>query len=164
MCVEMGERSWYVSAVVRKSNTQRKIVPHHYKRVTSHSGSASFSAPSDNFALSTHRIDSRSTINSSFPTTPFARNLAMPGKTMQQGRVLGLYRQLLKIGKAMPTETRSSLVLSRVKGDFRANITEKDPGEIETMIQLAELQVDNLQVNALAENTQSLFSSQSPLI
>ncbi|KAF9329898.1 hypothetical protein BG006_007110 [Podila minutissima] len=70
----------------------------------------------------------------------------MPGRTMQQARVLGLYRQLLKIGKAMPTETRSSLVLSRVKGDFRANIAEKDPEEIEAMVQLAELQVDNLQI------------------
>ncbi|KAG0030827.1 hypothetical protein BGZ82_007270 [Podila clonocystis] len=70
----------------------------------------------------------------------------MPGRTMQQGRVRSLYRQLLKIGKAMPTETRSSLVLSRVKGDFRANIAEKDPEEIEAMIQLAELQVDNLQI------------------
>ncbi|KAG0337140.1 hypothetical protein BG000_005777 [Podila horticola] len=49
----------------------------------------------------------------------------------------------------MPTETRSSLVLSRVKGDFRANIAEKDPEEIETMIQLAELQVDNLQESVL---------------
>lgn len=65
---------------------------------------------------------------------------------MQQARVLGLYRQLLKIGKAMPTETRSSLVLSRVKGDFRTNVAEKDPEEIEAMIQLAELQVDNLQI------------------
>ncbi|KAF9385343.1 hypothetical protein CPB97_004907 [Podila verticillata] len=70
----------------------------------------------------------------------------MPGRTMQQARVLGLYRQLLKIGKAMPTETRSSLVLSRVKGDFRTNVAEKDPEEIEAMIQLAELQVDNLQI------------------
>ena len=46
----------------------------------------------------------------------------------------------------MPTETRSALVLSRVKGDFRANATEKDPEEIESMIQLAEVQVDNLEV------------------
>jgi hypothetical protein len=49
----------------------------------------------------------------------------------------------------MPTETRSALVLSRVKGDFRANAAEKDPEEIESMIQLAELQVDNLEVSAL---------------
>lgn len=70
---------------------------------------------------------------------------------MQQAKALGLYRQLLKIGKAMPTETRSSLVLSRVKGDFRANVAEKDPEEIEAMIQLAELQVDNLQVSSLLD-------------
>ncbi|KAI1320461.1 hypothetical protein EDD11_000846 [Mortierella claussenii] len=61
-------------------------------------------------------------------------------------RVLGLYRKLLKIGKAMPTETRSALVLSRVKGDFRANMAEQDPQEIENMIQLAEIQVDNLEI------------------
>ncbi|KAF9907011.1 hypothetical protein EC991_011406 [Linnemannia zychae] len=64
----------------------------------------------------------------------------------QTQRVLGLYRKLLKIGKAMPTETRQALVLSRVKGDFRANAAEKDPLEIEGMIQLAELQVDNLEI------------------
>ncbi|KAF9426764.1 hypothetical protein BGZ94_006041 [Podila epigama] len=64
----------------------------------------------------------------------------------QRARVLSLYRQLLRIGKAMPTETRSSLVLSRVKGDFRSNIAEKDTEEIEAMIQLAELQVDNLTI------------------
>ncbi|GJJ74302.1 hypothetical protein EMPS_06660 [Entomortierella parvispora] len=64
----------------------------------------------------------------------------------QQARVRHLYRKLLRIGKAMPTETRSALVLSRVKGDFRAGINEKDPEEIESMIQLAELQVDNLQI------------------
>lgn len=46
----------------------------------------------------------------------------------------------------MPTETRQALVLSRVKSDFRANVAEKDPQEIEGMIQLAELQVDNLEV------------------
>ena len=68
--------------------------------------------------------------------------------TQQQGRVRHLYRRLLRIGKAMPTETRSALVLSRVKGDFRANAAEKDPEEIESMIQLAELQVDNLEVRA----------------
>jgi hypothetical protein len=65
----------------------------------------------------------------------------------QTKRVLGLYRKLLKIGKAMPTETRQTLVLSRVKGDFRANAAERDPQEIEGMIQLAELQVDNLEVS-----------------
>lgn len=65
----------------------------------------------------------------------------------QTQRVLGLYRKLLKIGKAMPTETRQALVLSRVKGDFRANAAEKDSQEIEGMIQLAELQVDNLEVS-----------------
>ncbi|KAF9081455.1 hypothetical protein BGX29_009332 [Mortierella sp. GBA35] len=64
----------------------------------------------------------------------------------QSQRVLGLYRKLLKIGKAMPTETRQSLVLSRVKSDFRANAAEKDHQEIEAMIQLAELQVDNLEI------------------
>ncbi|KAF9299121.1 hypothetical protein BKA57DRAFT_109929 [Linnemannia elongata] len=64
----------------------------------------------------------------------------------QTQRVLGLYRKLLKIGKAMPTETRQALVLSRVKGDFRANAAEKDPQEVEGMIQLAELQVDNLEI------------------
>lgn len=63
-----------------------------------------------------------------------------------QPRVLHLYRKLLKIGKAMPTETRSALVLSRVKGDFRANAKEQDPEEIESMIQLADLQVDNMEV------------------
>lgn len=47
----------------------------------------------------------------------------------------------------MPTETRQALVLSRVKGDFRANAAEKDPQEVEGMIQLAELQVDNLEVS-----------------
>ncbi|KAG0322242.1 hypothetical protein BGZ97_007981 [Linnemannia gamsii] len=46
----------------------------------------------------------------------------------------------------MPTETRQTLVLSRVKGDFRANAAERDPQEIEGMIQLAELQVDNLEI------------------
>ncbi|KAG0370506.1 hypothetical protein BC939DRAFT_475576 [Gamsiella multidivaricata] len=64
----------------------------------------------------------------------------------QTKRVLGLYKKLLKIGKAMPTETRSALVLSRVKADFRANKAEKDPQEIENMIQLAEVQVDNLEI------------------
>ncbi|KAG0252447.1 hypothetical protein BG011_006957 [Mortierella polycephala] len=64
----------------------------------------------------------------------------------QTTRVLGLYRKLLRIGKAMPTEARSALVLSRVKGDFRANMKEQDPEEIEDMIQLAELQVDNLEI------------------
>ncbi|KAF8939578.1 hypothetical protein BGZ47_008121 [Haplosporangium gracile] len=64
----------------------------------------------------------------------------------QSHRVLSLYRKLLKIGKAMPTETRQTLVLSRVKSDFRANAAEKDPQEIEGMIQLAELQVDNLEI------------------
>lgn len=81
---------------------------------------------------------------------------------MQQARVLGLYRQLLKIGKAMPTETRSSLVLSRVKGDFRANVAEKDPEEIEAMVQLAELQVDNLQVNALTKTSKSCSPHKVP--
>ncbi|KAG0373358.1 hypothetical protein BGX24_011814 [Mortierella sp. AD032] len=75
----------------------------------------------------------------------------MPGSNntaalQQTQKVLGLYRKLLKIGKAMPTETRQALVLARVKGDFRANIAEKDPVEIEGMIQLAELQVDNLEI------------------
>jgi hypothetical protein len=65
----------------------------------------------------------------------------------QSKRVLSLYRRLLKIGKAMPTETRSTLVLSRVRSDFRANMTESNPQEIETMIQLAEVQVDNLEVS-----------------
>ncbi|KAG0298974.1 hypothetical protein BGZ98_010390 [Dissophora globulifera] len=64
----------------------------------------------------------------------------------QPKRVLGLYRTLLRIGKAMPTETRSSLVLFRVRADFRANIAEKDPQQIENMIQLAEVQVDNLEI------------------
>ncbi|KAF9148911.1 hypothetical protein BG015_009312 [Linnemannia schmuckeri] len=64
----------------------------------------------------------------------------------QTQRVLSLYRKLLKIGKAMPTETRQALVLSRVKSDFRTNAAEKDPQEIEGMIQLAELQVDNLEI------------------
>ncbi|KAF8975941.1 hypothetical protein BGZ46_008711 [Entomortierella lignicola] len=64
----------------------------------------------------------------------------------QSKRVLGLYRKLLKIGKGMPTETRSSLVLSRVKADFRANKVEQDPQEVENMIQLAEVQVDNLEI------------------
>ncbi|KAG0048484.1 hypothetical protein BGZ83_006571 [Gryganskiella cystojenkinii] len=63
-----------------------------------------------------------------------------------QPKVLHLYRKLLRIGKAMPTETRSALVLSRVKGDFRANAKEIDPEEIESMIQLAELQVDNMEI------------------
>ncbi|KAG0272064.1 hypothetical protein BGZ95_000066 [Linnemannia exigua] len=75
----------------------------------------------------------------------------MPGSNntaalQQTQKVLGLYRKLLKIGKAMPTETRQALVLARVKGDFRANAAEKDPIEIEGMIQLAELQVDNLEI------------------
>ncbi|KAF8940198.1 hypothetical protein EDD21DRAFT_367011 [Dissophora ornata] len=64
----------------------------------------------------------------------------------QPKRVLELYRKLLKIGKAMPTETRSTLVLTRVKADFRANKAEKDSQEIEGMIQLAEVQVDNLEI------------------
>ncbi|KAK3816367.1 MAG: hypothetical protein J3Q66DRAFT_197019 [Benniella sp.] len=64
----------------------------------------------------------------------------------QSKRVLGLYRRLLKIGKAMPTETRSSLVLSRVRSDFRANMQETDPQEVENMIQLAEVQADNLEI------------------
>ncbi|KAG0213733.1 hypothetical protein BGX28_003677 [Mortierella sp. GBA30] len=68
------------------------------------------------------------------------------GHSLQQTRVLGLYRKLLRIGKAMPTETRSALVLSRVRGDFRTNASEKDTAEIESMIQLAELQVDNLEI------------------
>ncbi|KAF9434749.1 hypothetical protein BGZ76_007516 [Entomortierella beljakovae] len=75
-------------------------------------------------------------------TMPVTNNLAPHSK-----RVLELYRQLLKIGKAMPTETRSSLVLSRVKADFRANKSEQDPKEIENMIQLAEVQIDNLEVS-----------------
>ncbi|KAG0331053.1 hypothetical protein BG004_001842 [Podila humilis] len=70
----------------------------------------------------------------------------MLARTAQQTRVLSLYRQLLRIGKAMPTDTRSSLVLGRVKGDFRANVAENDPEEIEAMVQLAELQVDNLTI------------------
>ncbi|KAF9942263.1 hypothetical protein BGZ65_006498 [Modicella reniformis] len=61
-------------------------------------------------------------------------------------RVLELYRRLLRIGKTMPTATRSSLVLSRVRSDFRANKLETDPQEIENMIQLAEVQVDNLEI------------------
>lgn len=68
----------------------------------------------------------------------------------QSKRVLGLYRKLLKLGKAMPTETRSSLVLSRVRSDFRANMQETDPQEVENMIQLAEVQVDNLEVRTSA--------------
>ncbi|KAF9398157.1 hypothetical protein BGX21_008119 [Mortierella sp. AD011] len=73
-------------------------------------------------------------------------NAATTNLAPQARRVLGLYRKLLKIGKAMPTETRSSLVLSRVKADFRANKAEQDPQEIENMIQLAEVQVDNLEI------------------
>lgn len=53
----------------------------------------------------------------------------------------------------MPTETRQALVLSRVKGDFRTNAAEKDPQEIEGMIQLAELQVDNLEVSLAFHTT-----------
>ncbi|KAF9908185.1 hypothetical protein BX616_000221 [Lobosporangium transversale] len=68
------------------------------------------------------------------------------GVLPQAKRVLQLYRKLLKIGKAMPTETRSALVMSRVKADFRSNKAEKDPQEIENMIQLAEIQVDNLEI------------------
>ncbi|KAF9581143.1 hypothetical protein BGW38_001951 [Lunasporangiospora selenospora] len=64
----------------------------------------------------------------------------------QRARVLSLYRQLLRIGKAMPTDTRSSLVLSRVKREFRDNKAEKDPETIEGMIQLAEVQIDNLSI------------------
>ncbi|KAF9930549.1 hypothetical protein FBU30_000338 [Linnemannia zychae] len=76
----------------------------------------------------------------------------------QRTKVLSLYHKLLKIGKAMPTETRQALVLSRVKADFRANSAEKDPAEIESMIQLAELQVDNLEIqrdhlNELSKNS-----------
>ena len=71
---------------------------------------------------------------------------AAAGPLSQSKRVLELYRTLLRIGKAMPTETRSALVLFRVKADFRANSAETDPQQIEHMIQLAEVQVDNLEV------------------
>ncbi|KAF9112185.1 hypothetical protein BGX27_003818 [Mortierella sp. AM989] len=73
-------------------------------------------------------------------------NIPASNLPLQSKRVLELYRKLLKIGKAMPTETRSSLVLARVKADFRANKAEGDPQEIENMIQLAEVQVDNLEI------------------
>jgi len=78
----------------------------------------------------------------------------------QTPRVLGLYRTLLKIGKAMPTENRQALVLARVKSDFRANAAEKDPAEIEAMIQLAELQVDNLEVST---HTHTIYPLPPPI-
>ncbi|KAG0230185.1 hypothetical protein BGW42_001104 [Actinomortierella wolfii] len=63
-----------------------------------------------------------------------------------RAQALSLYRRLIRIGKAMPTENRSRLVLTRVRGDFRDNLHETDPDEIRDLIQLAELQADNLEI------------------
>ncbi|KAF9969205.1 hypothetical protein BGZ73_008556 [Actinomortierella ambigua] len=72
--------------------------------------------------------------------------MSAPSASTTRAQALSLYRKLIRIGKAMPTENRSRLVLTRVRGDFRENLHETDPEEIQAMIQLAELQVDNLEI------------------
>ncbi|KAG0254633.1 hypothetical protein DFQ27_006736 [Actinomortierella ambigua] len=72
--------------------------------------------------------------------------MSTPAASTTRAQTLSLYRRLIRIGKAMPTENRSRLVLARVRGDFREHLTETDPDEIQSLIQLAELQADNLEI------------------
>ena len=80
-------------------------------------------------------------------TPPNADSLPPPDPE-QRSRALSLYRQLLRAARGVPTEHRRSYIARRTRGEFEDSRWERQPAQVDFLLQLAETHLDTVLIQA----------------
>ncbi|GAQ78130.1 hypothetical protein KFL_000080340 [Klebsormidium nitens] len=65
-----------------------------------------------------------------------------------RSRALALYRAFYRAAKSMPTANRRDYIRKKSRFEFEENRHETDPSRIRGLLQFADLQLDNVQIQA----------------
>ncbi|RUS25857.1 hypothetical protein BC938DRAFT_471553 [Jimgerdemannia flammicorona] len=80
-----------------------------------------------------------------------------------RARTLSLYKQLLKVGKQMPSRTRQTYLLTRIRSNFRRNAAAPED-EYELLATAGESMLETLQVRLIQQRHLTALQSTNVLI